>query len=76
MLLKKIIKNLPIDIQRINIEVLSLDSRQIKKKFIFFAINVAESNGEDYISSSIRKGAVVVVCYVNCNVKNKEIQII
>jgi len=76
MLLKKIIKNLPIDIQRINIEGLSLDSRQIKKKFIFFAINGAESNGEDYISSAIRKGAVVVVCDVNCNVKNKKIQII
>ena len=35
MLLKKIIKNLPPDIQNIKIEGLSLDSRQLKKIIYF-----------------------------------------
>ena len=42
MLLKKIIKNLPSDIQSINIEGLSQDSRQIKK--IIYFLRYREQN--------------------------------
>ena len=38
MLLKKIIKKLPIDIQRINIKGMSLDSRQIKKNYLILLL--------------------------------------
>ena len=76
MLLKKIIKNTDIDIQKINIEGLSLDNRQIKKNYLFFAIKGRKYNGEDYIFSAIRKGAVAVVCDINCKIKNKKIPII
>ena len=76
MLLKKIIKNLPISIQKINIQGLSMDSRQIKKNYLFFAVKGAKYNGEDYIANVIRKGAKVVVCGTNCKVKNKKILII
>ena len=76
MLLKKIIKNLPINIQKINIKDLSLDSRKIKKNYLFFAINGTKSNGEDYIISAIKKGARAIVCDTKCEVKNKKIPII
>jgi len=76
MLLKKIIKNLPINIQKINIKDLSLDSRKIKKNYLFFAIKGSESNGEDYINSAIKKGATAVVCDLNCKIKSKKIPII
>ena len=70
MLLRKIIKNLEIDIQKINIEGLSLDSRQIKKNYLFFAIKGTKHNGEDYIFNAIKKGAAVIVCDKNCKIKN------
>ena len=76
MLLKKIIKSLSLEIQNINIEGLSLDSRQIKKNYLFFAVKGIESNGEDYISNAISKGAKVVVCDLNSKIKNKKIPII
>jgi len=76
MLLKKIIKELPIDIQKINIKGMSLDSRQVKKNYLFFASKGTKSNGEDYILSAIKKGAVAVVCDKNCKIKNKKIPII
>ena len=76
MLLKKIIKNLPIKIQKINIKELSLDSRQIKKNYLFFAVKGALSNGENYINSAIRKGASAIVCDVSCKIKNEKIPII
>jgi len=76
MLLKKIIKNIPTSIQKINIKGLSLDSRQIKKNYLFFAIKGTKHNGENYIAHAIRKGAKAVVCEKNCKIKNKKILII
>jgi len=76
MLLKKIIKKLPINIQKINIKGLSLDSRQIKKNYLFFAIKGKKYNGENYIFDAIRKGARAIVCDINCKIKNKKILII
>ena len=76
MLLKKIIKNLPIDFQKINIEGLSSDSRQIKKKYLFFAIKGRKYNGERYILSAARKGASAIVCDINCKIKNLKIPVI
>ena len=71
MLLKKIINNLPINIKKINIKGLSLDSRHVKKNYLFFAIKGKESNGEHYIDSAIRKGAIAIVCDINCKIKKK-----
>ena len=76
MLLKKIIKNLPISIQKINIKGLSLDSRQTKKNYLFFAIKGTQYNGENYIYNAIRKGAKVIVCDINCKIRNTKITII
>ena len=76
MLLKKIIKNLTIDTQKINIEGLSLDSKQIKKNYLFFAIKGTKHNGEDYIFSAIKKGACAIVCDIKCKIKNTKIPVI
>ena len=76
MLLKKIIKNLSISIPKINIKGLSLDSRQIKKGYLFFAIKGTKYNGENYIVTAARKGAKAVVCDMRCKIKNKKISII
>ena len=76
MLLKKIIKKLPINIQEISIKGLSLDSRQIKKNYLFFATKGNKYNGENYIVEAIRKGARAVVCDINCEIKNERIPII
>jgi murE/murF fusion protein len=76
MLLKKIIKSLPIGIHKINIKGLSLDSRQTKKNYLFFAVKGSKYNGENYIAKAIRKGAKAVVCDKNCKIKNKKIPII
>jgi murE/murF fusion protein len=76
MLLKKIIKNLPTGIQKINIKEMSLTSRQIKKNYLFFAIKGKKNNGENYIDHAIRRGASIVVCDISCKIKNKNIPII
>jgi len=76
MLLKKIIKNLPAGIQKINIKEMSLTSRQIKKNYLFFAIKGKKNNGENYIDHAIRRGASIVVCDISCKIKNKNIPII
>ena len=76
MLLKKIIKKLPLKIQNINIKDLSLDSRKIKKNYLFFAVKGTKYNGEDYVLNAISKGAKVVVCGLNSKIKNKKIPII
>ena len=76
MLLKKIIKNLPPNIENIKIEGLSLDSRQIKKNYIFFAVRGTEFNGEKFIPDAISKGAKVIICSQNCKIKTNKILIV
>ena len=76
MLLKKIIKNLPVQISNTNIKGLSLDSRKIKKNYLFFAVRGAEHNGEKYILDAINKGAKAVICSIKCKIKKKKIPII
>ena len=76
MLLKKIIKNLPIGIQNINIEGLSQDSRLIKKNYLFFAVKGSKFNGEKYILDAISKGAKAVICSQKCQIKTNKTPII
>jgi len=76
MLLKKIIKHSPIKISNANIEGLSLDSRKVKKNYLFFAIRGSEINGEKYILDAINKGAKAVVCSLKYKIKNNKFPII
>ena len=76
MLLKKIIKNLSIETGNINIKDLSLDSRQIKKNYLFFAVKGTKFNGEKYILDAIIKGAKAIVCSHKCKIKSNKVPII
>jgi murE/murF fusion protein len=76
MLLKKIIKSLPQDTQNINIRGLSLDSRKVKKDYLFFAVKGSEFNGEKYILDAVSKGAKAVICSHECQIKINKIPII
>ena len=57
MLLKKLIKNLPKEKNKIEITGLEINSKKIKKGYIFFAIRGSKFNGEKYINEAVKKGA-------------------
>ena len=68
MLLKKLIKNSSIK-KNINIKGLEVDSRKIKKGFIFFAIKGNKLNGEKFINKAVKNGAAVVICSKIANIQ-------
>ncbi|MAW17798.1 MAG: hypothetical protein CMJ01_04570 [Pelagibacteraceae bacterium] len=76
MLLKKIINRCPKNLQNLKIKGLAINSTNIRKNFIFFAIKGNRHNGEYYINHAIRKGANVIVCSNNCNFTSKKIYVI
>ena len=76
MLLKNLIKNTPKDNKKINISGLAVNSKDVKKNFIFFAIKGNKLNGEDYIIDAIKNGASVIICSKNCKFKDKKTTII
>ena len=76
MLLKKIIKDLPLDIQNIKVEGLSTNSREIRKNYLFFAVKGTRFNGERYIHDAISKGARIVICSQACKIRVNKIPII
>ncbi len=70
MLLKYLNKNLPKKFRNLQIKGLALNSREVKKGFIFFAVNGTNSNGERYINQAIKKGAKIVICSKKCKLRN------
>ena len=75
MLLKKIINKVPLHISNKNIKGLALDSRLVKKDFIFFALKGEKYNGDSFISSALKKGASLIITEkkINNNNANKKI---
>ena len=57
MLLKNLIKNSPKSLQKLKIRGLALNSKDVKKGFIFFAVKGNQSNGENYINFGAFKSA-------------------
>ena len=76
MLLKKLIKNLPEKKKKLRIKGLSINSKNISKGFIFFAIRGHKSNGEKFIKEAVTKGAEVVICSKKCKYINNKILVI
>ena len=76
MYLEKLIKQLPQEKKKIKIRGLAINSKKIKKGFIFFAIKGEKNNGEKFIEESVKNGAVAIVCSKSCNYKNSKIPII
>ena len=76
MLLKKLIKELPKNKENISVSGLAINSKEVKKNYIFFAIKGKKTNGEIFIKDAINKGASVIVCSKSCKVKDKNIFVI
>ena len=76
MLLKKLIKHIPTEKEKLSIQGLSINSKKIKSGFIFFAIKGYKFNGEKYIDEAVNKGAIVIICSKNCKYKNQKVVII
>ena len=76
MLLKNLTKRAPINLKNLKITGLSLNSKDIKKGFIFFAIKGSKFNGEKYIDEAIKKGAKLIVCSNKYKFKQKKINTI
>ena len=76
MLLKNLIKRFPQNLKNLKIRGLALNSKDVKRGYIFFAIKGSKSNGEKYINQAIKKGASLIICSKNCNFKSKKINLI
>ena len=76
MLLKNLIRFIPNDKKNIIISGISVNSKEVKKNNIFFAIKGNKINGEKYIYEAIKRGARVVICSKNCNFTSKNILVI
>ena len=76
MLLKNLINSTLKNNNKLNIKGLSINSKSIKKNYIFFAIKGNKKNGENYIQEAIKKGAAVIICSKNCKFKSNKVIVI
>ncbi len=76
MLLKNLIKKIPNNFKNLNVRGAALNSKEVKKGFIFFALKGSKLNGEHYIQDAINHGAIVIVCSKACKFKSDKILII
>ena len=76
MLLKNLIKNSPQNLKKLKIRGLALNSKDVKKGFIFFAVKGNQSNGENYINEAIKNGAIIIICSKSCKFQSTKANII
>ncbi len=76
MLLKNLIKKVPKNIKKLNIKGLALNSKDVKKGFIFFALKGKKFNGEDYVNHAIKKGAILIICSKNLKFQSSKVHLI
>ena len=76
MLLKNLIKNIPKEKEKIPISGISINSKEVKKNYIFFAIQGKKVNGEKFIGEAINNGASVIICSKSIKFDNEKILII
>jgi len=76
MLLKNLIKNPSKKIEKLNIKGLAINSKQVKKNFIFFALKGNNSDGENYIDEAIQNGAILIICSKKSKFRCKKVHII
>ena len=76
MLLKNLIKNFPSNLKKLEIKGLALNSKEVKKGFIFFAIKGNRSNGEKFINQAVKNGAILIICGKSCKFYNTRVHVI
>ena len=62
--------------EKLKIKGLALNSKDVKKGFIFFAIKGTRFNGESYIDKAIKNGAIIIICSKTCKFKSTKVNII
>ena len=70
MLLGKLLKSIKEKYQKIPVKGISFDSRKVKNKDVFFAIDGNNTSGAKFINQAISKGASAIVS--NKKIKNKK----
>ena len=70
MLLKKLTKISSKKIGLLNIRGLALDSRKVKKGYLFFALKGSKFDGEKYIKEAINKKSAAIICSKNSKIKS------
>ena len=76
MYLGQLLKSVSKKYQKINVQGISFDSRKVKKKDIFFAIQGNQTSGIKFINEAIFKGASAIICDRKIRYKNCPIPII
>ena len=76
MLLKNLIKHTSKKYKNLNIKGLAINSKEVKKGFIFFAIKGNRVNGEKYIREAINRGAIIIICSNSCKFISNSIVVI
>ena len=61
MLLGNILKSIDKKYQKINIKGIAFNSKKVKKNYIFFAIKGNNIDGNNFISTAIKKGSRIIV---------------
>ena len=76
MRLANIVKSVSKDYKEIPINGISFDSRKVKRKDVFFAIEGKKTSGIKFINEAISKGASAVISSKTIKYKNKTIPLI
>ncbi len=76
MLLKNLINNPPKNFEKLDVKGLAINSKQVKKNFIFFALKGNNLNGEIFINEAIKNGAALIICSKKSKFKDKKVPII
>ena len=76
MYLGQLLKSVSKKYQKIDVQGISFDSRKVKKKDIFFAIQGNQTSGIKFINQAISKGASAIICDKKIRYKNCPIPII
>ena len=76
MLLKNLINNPPKNFEKLNVKGLAINSKHVKKNFIFFALKGNNLNGENFINEAVKNGAALIICSKKSKFRSKIIPII
>ena len=76
MLLGKILKSVKTEYKNIPVSGISFDSREVKKRNIFFAIHGNKTSGNKFINEAITKGAAVIITNKKVKYYSKKVPII
>ena len=62
--------------KKLKIKGLALNSKDVKKGFIFFAIKGTKFNGENFIDKAIENGAIIIICSTSCKFQSTKVIVI